>query len=558
MPATCPHCQRAFSATRGIFGQDAEQLRDVHASACAENPRNKCFCGRVFPNSAARDNHATACEMNPMNRFKCPHCPQEFVTRFGVTNMFSSDGRALRDAHVVGCKDNPANKCFCGQVFTNADARNAHAVRCEMNPANCFQCQFCDSAFVTTFSLLGFRGSDGRAARDAHQIGCDKNPKNHCFCGSVFPNPAARDKHALACESNPANRFGCPHCERIFITRYGIMGLVVSDGKASRDSHEMGCERNPANVCFCGQRFSNPALRDAHAAKCDANPVNRFTCKHCQAVFVTKFGIFTTLGSVERDAHAASCRMNPVNAACEHCNATFKDTRGWVKWLDVDAHTKCEAHKSCCQKNPRNRCQCDHCGRCFSAGKGWFSNVDPKVAREAHMKMCDVIPCTYEVVETDADWQILAEECDSSAAINEAERSSSKECGLREGMVYAETEDFLDAESVDGIDVTVADDAQWQLEDADAVEAVHESTGCQEAVDIATKASCDEIPVEEVGLRESLELRDEEMSRSTSSQASASSECSLGTGSCTCDDSDEHGDVSPRGDAARLLSLAQD
>jgi len=161
MPARCPHCEQEFNATRRIFGKDAEDLRDVHAASCEENPRNRCFCGRVFLNSVARDNHATTCEMNPINRFKCPHCALEFVTQYGMKGLFRADGRAARDAHVVGCKDNPANKCFCGRLFPDADARNAHATKCEANPVNCFQCKFCSCSFVTTFNMLGFCANDG-------------------------------------------------------------------------------------------------------------------------------------------------------------------------------------------------------------------------------------------------------------------------------------------------------------------------------------------------------------------------------------------------------------
>mmetsp|Transcript_25585 Transcript_25585/g.73058 ORF Transcript_25585/g.73058 Transcript_25585/m.73058 type:complete len:554 (-) Transcript_25585:91-1752(-) len=410
MPARCPHCEQEFNATRGIFGKAAEDLRDVHAASCEENPRNRCFCGRVFLNSVARDNHATTCEMNPINRFKCPHCALEFVTQYGMKGLFRADGRAARDAHVVGCKDNPANKCFCGRLFPDADARNAHATKREANPVNCFQCKFCSCSFVTTFNMLGFCANDGRAARDVHEQGCERNPKNTCFCGNIFPNQAARDKHAASCEKNPANRFECPHCSRLFQTRFGLMGMVMADGRAQRDAHEMGCERNPSNACFCGQRFLNPGLRDAHAVKCHMNPVNRYSCHYCKAVFVTKFGIFTTLGSAERDAHAFTCRMNPSNVACEFCDATFTNNQGLLKYLEAAAHKRCGAHVSACSANPKNRC--DRCGCCYTSQKHWFCKFNMRAAMETHLKGCDLIPCTYQAVEADSDWLLLAEPAD--------------------------------------------------------------------------------------------------------------------------------------------------
>jgi len=527
MPVSCPHCNREFNTTRGIFGQDGEHLRDVHVQACPENPRNRCFCGRVFPNSTARDNHATTCEMNPANRFKCPYCPLEFVSQFGMTGLFRSDGRALRDTHASGCKDNPANKCFCGRVFPDAEARNTHAVKCELNPANCFQCQFCSCSFVTTYNMLGFCAQDGRSARDAHQLGCDKNPKNACFCGRIFTNPVARDKHAATCEGNPANRFNCPHCDRLFLTRFGVMGLVMSDGKTRRDSHEVGCEKNPANACFCGQRFLNPGLRDAHAVKCHMNPVNRFKCQYCSIEFVTKFGgVFTTLGSAERDAHVKVCRMNPANAACEHCNATFADAQGWLKCMEGCAQRRCATHRSMCSANPQNRCDC--CGRSLLGNKRWFCKWDARKAREAHAKVCDVIPCTYEVVGADSDWLLLADHLQpvdfkaenleledaklggselcpeieeaagrdapssGEAPVEVSHGSSSGEGDESPGGVWG-AEDFHDAESNDGSEsAEVDDDARSQSDVSGAAELVDEprlGAICTQAANSLTSSS---------------------------------------------------------------------
>jgi len=385
---------------------------EAHAPICTENPRNRCFCGRVFPNSVARDNHATTCEMNPINRHECPHCSQEFVTLYGVTGLFRTDGRALRDAHVLGCASNPANRCFCGQLFSNSESRNAHALKCESNPANCFECQYCDARFVTKFNLLGFCATDGRALRDAHQLGCERNPRNVCFCGVIFPNQIAKERHAAVCEINPANRFQCPHCARLFITRYGVMGLILSNGKAMRDAHELRCDQNPANSCFCGQRFASPDLRDAHAAKCAENPVNRFGCQHCGQKFVTKFGVWTVAGSVERDMHMLRCKMNPANVTCEHCDTTFTDSQGWLRWFDVDAQKRCMAHQVICSANPENVCHCNLCGRRFVSGYRWFRVLQARALRDEHQRTCDVIPCAFDVLEADRGWFVLTEDTD--------------------------------------------------------------------------------------------------------------------------------------------------
>mmetsp|Transcript_107750 Transcript_107750/g.170108 ORF Transcript_107750/g.170108 Transcript_107750/m.170108 type:complete len:575 (-) Transcript_107750:78-1802(-) len=410
MSATCPFCEQSFSSSRGlVFSQDAQLLRDAHVLTCEANPRNRCFCGAVFPNHAAKDKHAATCPKNPSNQFKCMHCSQEFLNSFGIMGRLTADGKALRDAHSVTCKDNPANTCFCGNLFPNPEARNAHAVTCDMNPANRYQCQFCQAQFVKTFNMFGFCSRDGRADRDAHQISCEKNPKNQCFCGKIFPNPSARDRHAATCEENPVNRFQCSFCKRLFVTRFGVMGRIACDGKSLRDTHQVGCEKNPANVCFCGQLFLNPTARDAHAVKCEMNPVNRFSCQYCRRTFVTKFGIFSSSGSIERDAHMLVCNKNPANAACRHCNRTFTDTKGPLGWIYAEAHKRCESHVLSCRYNPQNRFHCDRCGKCFVTSRRLFLKSDGRLAREQHHKECDFIPCDFEVKDSDIDdWLLMS------------------------------------------------------------------------------------------------------------------------------------------------------
>eukprot|EP00930_Biecheleria_cincta_P058631 TRINITY_DN44437_c0_g1_i1.p1 TRINITY_DN44437_c0_g1~~TRINITY_DN44437_c0_g1_i1.p1 ORF type:complete len:572 (+),score=100.86 TRINITY_DN44437_c0_g1_i1:74-1717(+) len=406
MAATCPYCDQSFHTSRGLFGQEATAKRDAHARCCRENPRNKCFCGRVFSDSAARDNHATRCEMNPANNFKCMYCPQEFRTTFGI---LAKDGRQLRDAHALCCKGNPANACHCGQVFPNEDARNAHAIKCQMNPANCFKCRFCPASYVTTFNVFGFKNRDGMACRELHEVACERNPKNSCYCGKLFPNPTARDSHAASCEENPANRFECPHCDRVFVTKYGLMGMVVSDGRRLRDAHERGCIENVANTCFCGQLFANPEARDAHAAKCSANPVNRFSCRFCRKVFVTSFGMFTSCGSIERDKHQLVCSQNPCNSTCVHCQLTFTDTEGVLGYFQPDAQRRCRAHGSTCSHNPRNRFSCQSCGRCFTSRRRWLRTHNGKEERDRHQAGCDVIPCEFEVMGTEvSEWHLVS------------------------------------------------------------------------------------------------------------------------------------------------------
>eukprot|EP00929_Paragymnodinium_shiwhaense_P011118 TRINITY_DN11649_c0_g1_i1.p1 TRINITY_DN11649_c0_g1~~TRINITY_DN11649_c0_g1_i1.p1 ORF type:complete len:770 (+),score=164.58 TRINITY_DN11649_c0_g1_i1:222-2531(+) len=429
MSASCPHCQKEFFATRGFFGTDAITLRDAHVVSCEDNPKNKCFCGLVFPNSALRNKHAMKCEANPANRFKCPHCPLEFVNSFGLTGFFDSDGKALRDAHIPFCKENPANKCFCGVVFPNAAARNAHALQCEMNPANQFECQFCRTKFVTTYSVLGFRSCHGSALRDAHQVTCPQNPRNACFCGRVFPNPDAKEKHAATCEKNPANRSECLHCGRLFVTRYGIMGIVTSDGKTERVTHEARCEKNPANKCFCGQLFVSAALRDAHAAKCKMNPANNFACKHCGDKFITSFGtVMTRCGAAQRDGHEVVCGKNPCNTACDYCGQTFTEKKGIGKMFYRDVWRQRKEHLAVCEKNPANRFRCTRCSRCFSTRKRFagLQTLEGLAALEKHHKECDVIPCSYGMVEAEAgEWMIFGEE--APAGLMEEDLSSSQE-----------------------------------------------------------------------------------------------------------------------------------
>lgn len=399
---SCPHCGLLFETKRGLFSKDAATLRDAHALECQDNPANKCFCGKLFPNKKARDHHAATCEANPANHFQCPHCQQDFVTYFGVVGgFFSASGRELRDAHAIGCEKNPANRCFCGQVFPNAVARSTHAVKCEFNPANQFKCNWCAETFVTNCVI------DGRAAHDAHIIRCQKNPANKCFCGLVFPNSRARDKHAAKCEMNPCNRFQCAHCQDVFVTKYGVM--YNSDGRALRDAHALGCEKNPANKCFCGQLFPNPDARNVHAAKCGMNPANRFACPHCQTVFITKFGMLGKCGSIQRDAHALSCPLNPTNLSCEFCNAVFVNSQGLSKLLCRDVACQRAKHQIVCTKNPRNQFACKQCGMCFSTRYGLVRKVDGRMERDSHQDKC-AIPCNYELLsdETFDGWVTLS------------------------------------------------------------------------------------------------------------------------------------------------------
>lgn len=378
---------------------------------CEDNPRNRCFCGTIFPNNAARDQHAMTCEVNPANRFKCPYCPQEFLNSFGMMGRVAGDGKALRDTHAVVCTDNPANTCFCGNLFPNPEARNAHAVTCDKNPANHYACQFCKTNFIKTFNMFGFCSVDGRAEREAHQLCCDKNPRNTCFCGALFPNPTAREKHAATCPSNPGNRFSCSFCQRLFVTRFGMMGRFAYDGKGQRDAHEVSCEKNPGNVCYCGQLFLSPCARDAHAAKCEMNPANRFNCQYCRKTFVTTFCLFSNDGGAERDAHVASCMKNPANATCQHCNRTFVDVRGPLKWLHAEVHLQCERHGETCAMNPQNRFNCERCGKCFVGGQHWLRMKDARSARDTHHKECDYIPCAYQVSDADVGgWLLMSSE----------------------------------------------------------------------------------------------------------------------------------------------------
>lgn len=302
MSATCPYCNQVFPESRWVFGKDAATLRDNHAKGCEENPRNICFCGKVFPNAIARDKHAAICETNPANRYQCPHCRQEFATKFGVAGIFTKSGKDLRDLHVIGCNDNPANTCFCGQRFPNPNARNAHAIRCEINPANRFDCQFCRVTFVTTSSYWGFGGHDGRAARDMHQMGCQKNPKNMCFCGQIFPNPSSKERHAATCSKNPANRFECPYCHKLFVTSYGMFTVR---GSTERDAHMQICSQNPVNT----------------------------TCEHCQKIFVDAKGLqrlFCADATKRCESHCGACEQNPKNRfKCDRCSRCFVSSPGW-------------------------------------------------------------------------------------------------------------------------------------------------------------------------------------------------------------------------------------
>jgi len=245
--------------------------------------------------------------------------------------------------------------------------------------------------------------------RDMHEVVCEKNPRNSCYCGKLFPNPTARDKHAATCEENPANVFECPHCDRLFVTRYGVMGMVVSDGRRLRDAHERGCNKNTANECFCGQLFANPEARDRHASTCSSNPVNRFHCRHCRKVFVTQFGMFTTSGAVERDAHQTVCSQNPANSTCVHCNQIFTDTEGFLGHFRPDSQRRCRLHADVCCENPKNRYACECCGRNFVTRRGWLRRADGKAERDKHQSNCDVIPCEFQLKgDEGTGWHLVA------------------------------------------------------------------------------------------------------------------------------------------------------
>jgi len=478
MAATCSYCYHEFTSQRGLFrSQDAVSLRDAHVQGCRQNPRNKCFCGRVFPDVTSRDRHAAQCEVNPANNFKCPHCPQEFMTTFGVMGFMSSDGRAQRDWHAGGCKGNPANTCYCGLLFPHADARNAHALKCEMNPANCFKCKFCSGPYVTTYHIFGFKRSDGRAVRDSHEAACEKNPRNICFCGRIFQNSSAKDKHAEQCEANPSNRFACPHCALLFITRYGVMGLLTSDGNRLRQIHEQGCEKNSKNACFCGELFPHPAARNAHATKCDKNPANRFGCRYCQEMFITTFGLFTSCGASQRDAHQSICCKNPANATCGYCNETFADTHGWLVRFRADAQRRCRSHMALCSHNPQNRFSCEKCDRCFKTRRRWLKTVDGRKERDVHQAECDVIPCTYDVLSTEVtDWHLLAsgEEC----------REGSELCGDCDLSEYPEPSEAASVASLSSPSAARLSEADslGQLSNTDSASArAAFAEACQEA-----------------------------------------------------------------------------
>lgn len=346
---------------------------------------------------------------------------------------------------------------FVARSFPNADARNAHATKCQANPANQFKCKFCSTCFVTTFNMFGFCSYDGKHTRDGHEHLCDKNPKNICFCGRVFSSAAARDRHAASCEMNPVNRFDCAHCSRTFVTHYGLMGLVSFDGRAHRDAHGLGCEKNSANVCFCGQRFLTPALRDFHAVQCNMNPVNRFACQYCAAVFVTKFGLFTKLGSIARDAHAITCNKNPANATCEFCEATFSDPDGLLTWFRHDAHKLCKDHVCTCIANPRNKCE--RCGCCFVGDLTLLEKLKGQSAKEVHMRRCDVVPCDYEVRETDSDWLlVMASSCGEHEVLEVACKSADECKNDRSAADVREKTVVPDADAHDEIVVDDHDD----------------------------------------------------------------------------------------------------
>lgn len=242
------------------------------------------------------------------------------------------------------------------------------------------------------------------------------------------------------------------------------MGFVAFDGKAARDSHALGCDQNRANACYCGQRFLNPTMRDAHAVKCEKNPINRYTCQHCGETFVTQFGLFTTSGDVERDAHLLVCAKNPLNAACRHCNKVFIGTHGVLKFLGNDAHTRCLTHESGCTSNPKNRFHCEQCNRCFVTRQGWLQNTNGRAARDVHKKDCDVMPCSYEVVDADfTDWFLLSsgprtEEFSHFSLMQNAVDTEMCDENLEHGfnnaeeIMLEEVESFHDVESLDDND----------------------------------------------------------------------------------------------------------
>ncbi|CAK0799350.1 unnamed protein product, partial [Prorocentrum cordatum] len=313
--------------------------------------------------------------------------------------------------------------------------RNAHAATCERNPANSYECAFCSVAFVTHFTVFGFRSVDGKALRDAHQLCCERNPRNVCFCGRLFSGSAARDRHASICELNPANRFECRHCRSMFVTRYGIMGMVSASGQSVRAAHEVSCEKNPANRCFCGQVFPSPDRRDAHAAVCEFNPVNRFTCQHCDTVCVTTHGLFMKCGSEKLSAHLQVCPKNPANCACEYCGATFSNSQGMRGgWFCGDAKSRCGAHVAVCRQNPRNKFSCRKCDRCFQSRRRWLRRVDGRLARDAHESECDLISCPFEVADAGCQgWVLLAASQAPEAAVEGAALEPGQDwedCGL--------------------------------------------------------------------------------------------------------------------------------
>ncbi|CAK0799347.1 unnamed protein product, partial [Prorocentrum cordatum] len=322
-----------------------------------------------------------------------------------------------------------------GGLLQSRRQENAHAATCERNPANSYECAFCSVAFVTHFTVFGFRSVDGKALRDAHQLCCERNPRNVCFCGRLFSGSAARDRHASICELNPANRFECRHCRSMFVTRYGIMGMVSASGQSVRAAHEVSCEKNPANRCFCGQVFPSPDRRDAHAAVCEFNPVNRFTCQHCDTVCVTTHGLFMKCGSEKLSAHLQVCPKNPANCACEYCGATFSNSQGMRGgWFCGDAKSRCGAHVAVCRQNPRNKFSCRKCDRCFQSRRRWLRRVDGRLARDAHESECDLISCPFEVADAGCQgWVLLAASQAPEAAVEGAALEPGQDwedCGL--------------------------------------------------------------------------------------------------------------------------------
>lgn len=62
-----------------------------------------------------------------------------------------------------------------------------------------------------------------------------------------------------------------------------------------------------------------------------------------------------------------------------------------------------------CEKNPQNRFNCERCGKCFVGGQDWLGLKDGESLREKHYKMCDYIPCTYQLREAEiGDWFLMA------------------------------------------------------------------------------------------------------------------------------------------------------